>query len=662
MARGTSVFYCSMCDDNFNTKSALQRHQLNHEEAKKVWKCNVCKWDFPDELALENHQIQSGHARKAEFLCDNLACQSPGPYLTIAAFNEHQKFPSPCSDAFRPRKTRHAEDDSSPIEPVFELRLPKYIPPASTTIDEDLVTVYSVRVSHVPRTSASNEDIYCDICQKSFPSMSRYNNHWLACGPPRISEVQPETNVPPPPPQPVPPRAVTTGINEPVTGEFNCAIQGCGRNFKSNAGLKVHQADAHSVGGQGLDLYGRDSWMLTQTVREQLKQQGLLRGSPVPSGKSKARRAQNSQNGQALPPPPPGKSKARRARNSQNGHALPPPPNPPARCLRAARVPTTVGNQPLPCQPIVPAPSAGRIVAVNNVGGPEEMAQANELCGKIMRLNLQSDVLIQHDGKITCGGVGWTRIGVSRQSGLIDDFAPLCHLRPIHQAEEYLPPPNAFKKDYQSQYAVGEFKHSAAPTSKFQALAIVAISCIKILLVDGRQEAVKVAAVDVASGRILINNLVCTNPDVSVQDWRTKTTGMTSFQDMEAARQDGYKIFKGWQAARTALWKFVDRSTILVGHNLRADLDSLRMIHGRAVDVVKLIEKAGNGPLSKSQLELDSLCRDLPQLHLLTDRTFGRDCLQNAFAARELALWHIKNSDQCIRWAKQKSLDFQRLG
>jgi hypothetical protein len=279
-----------------------------------------------------------------------------------------------------------------------------------------------------------------------------------------------------------------------------------------------------------------------------------------------------------------------------------------------------------------------------------------------MRLNLQSDVLIQHDGKITCSGIDWTRIGVSRQSGLAGDFNKLCHLRPIHQAKEYLPPPNAFKNDYQSQYAISEFKHSAAPSPKNQALAIVAISCAKILLTNGRQEAVKVAAVDIATGRVLMNHLVCTDPDASVQEWRTTTTGMIGFQDMEAARQDGYKVFKGWQAVRTALWKFIDQNTILVGHNLRADLDSLRMIHGRAVDVAKLVEKAANGPLSKGQLDLDVLCRDLPQVHLFSDHTFGRDCLQNAFAAREIALWRIKNNDQCIRWAKQKSLDYQRLG
>jgi hypothetical protein len=38
------------------------------------------------------------------------------------------------------------------------------------------------------------------------------------------------------------------------------------------------------------------------------------------------------------------------------------------------------------------------------------------------------------------------------------------------------------------------------------------------------------------------------------------------------------------------------KDTIIVGHTLRSDLEALRMIHGRAVDMAKIVQKAANGP------------------------------------------------------------------
>lgn len=296
-----------------------------------------------------------------------------------------------------------------------------------------------------------------------------------------------------------------------------------------------------------------------------------------------------------------------------------------------------------------------------SVGGPEEMQQAHEIYGKILRLGLQLDVLIHHTGKMTCSGIDWIRIGVAKQPNVVHMFDELCHLPKVLQSQEYLPPSKAFKDEYKSQYAISEFRNTHDPSPSKQSVAVLALSCIKVLMADGTHEVVKIAAIDVLNGRILMNNLVCSHPTRHVQDWRTNITGLTSYKDMEAARQDGYKVFKGWKAARAALWKFIDKETIIVGHNLRSDLDALRMIHGRAVDVAKLIEKAANGPLSKQQLSLETLCRDLTMIHLSSHPSFGRDTLQNAFAARELALWKIKNEDKWSKWAKQKSIDFQRI-
>ena len=295
-----------------------------------------------------------------------------------------------------------------------------------------------------------------------------------------------------------------------------------------------------------------------------------------------------------------------------------------------------------------------------NMGGDAEIEQAKSIQGKILRLLIQSDIFIHHNGKMTVCGIDWTRIGVSRQHDAVELFDGMCHLPKMLQGE-YLTPPTTFKDEYKASYPVADYNPSPTRDASKPGLGVVALSCSKILLTNGRQDLVKLAAIDLVTSRILINHLVCTDPHAQVANWRSAVTGLSSWHDMDAARQAGYKIFKGWAAARSALWKFVDKDTIVVGHNLRSDLDALRMIHGRAVDVAKVVEKAAKGPLSKAQLSLDSLCRDYPGAQLKSDVKYGRDCLMNGFAVRELGLWIVKNREVLEKDARQKSVDYQRV-
>jgi hypothetical protein len=294
------------------------------------------------------------------------------------------------------------------------------------------------------------------------------------------------------------------------------------------------------------------------------------------------------------------------------------------------------------------------------VAGLDELNQARQVCEKIMRLVLQSDVLIYHTGKMTCSDIDWTRIPSAKQGEVVDMFSSLCHLPPKFK-NEFVPAPITYKDEYISTYPAAEFQLSPELSVSTGALPVVAISCSKVILSNDIQEAVKIAAVDVVSCRIFMNHFICTDPKNPVKRWNSNTTGLNGYHDIEAARQDGYKVFKGWTAARAALWKFISSDTVLVGWNIRADLDSLRMIHGRAVDIAKTFEKAAGGPLSKPQVSLESLCRDLPAIKLTNHPIYGRDALQNAFAAREVGLWMLKNKDKLTKIAKQKALDYSRL-
>jgi hypothetical protein len=297
-----------------------------------------------------------------------------------------------------------------------------------------------------------------------------------------------------------------------------------------------------------------------------------------------------------------------------------------------------------------------------NQGGAEDIEQARYINGKILRLLIQSDIFIYHDGKMTVCGINCSRIGVAKQPDVVGLFEDLIHL-PRNLQGEFVPPPKAFLAEYNLQYPLAENK--TPPRRDLirakPGLGVVAISCAKVVLADGLQEVVKIAAVDVVTCQILMNHLVCTDPKAAVADWRSEATGIFSWRDMEEARKMGFKVFKGWSAARSALFRFIDKDTIILGHNLRSDLDSLRIVHGRAVDIAKVMEKAAKGPLSKAQLCLDSLSRDYPKAMLKNDPEFGRDCLIDACAIRELGLWTIKNRDKLEKDMRQKSISYQAV-
>lgn len=287
------------------------------------------------------------------------------------------------------------------------------------------------------------------------------------------------------------------------------------------------------------------------------------------------------------------------------------------------------------------------------------MEQAKFICAKTLRLLLQTDIFIHHDGRMSVGGIDWTRIGVERQSDVVGMFDKMCHLPRKLQTLEYVPAPKTFLSEYNAQYPVTEFESAPARDSANSGTGVIAMACSKVILKNGRHEVVKIAAVDVLTCRVLMSHLVCTDPNVLVANWNSAVTGLTSFKDLEGARQAGYKVFRGWSAARSALFKFIDRDTIIVGHNLRSELDALRIVHGRAVDIAKVVEKAAQGALSKVQVSLDSWCRDVANVaRLKTDPIFGRDCVMNAFAAREIGLWSIKNQEKFEKVAKQKTKEY----
>lgn len=443
---------------------------------------------------------------------------------------------------------------------------------------------------------------------------------------------------------------------------FFCDFQGCGKGFGSAPALKCHKTDAHGVGGQRLNFQGKDSWMLNQRARELLKAQGLLQAEKPKYSRSAAQNKPPPQIGHVPFMGPPGViATSHRGRNFSPSSFKPQqafpvrPPNGP----QTSQAPKGQQFQANPPQKPVANGSVQAPTALSH-GGAAEMEQARNVRDKTLRLLIQNDISIHNHGKVTVGGIDWIRVGVERQSEIVGMFEKMCHLPKALQGE-FLPSPKFSQGEPKMPYLVTEFKPSPSREDSAPGLGLIALACTRVVLANGCEEVVKIAAVDLSTCRILMCHFVCTDALAEVADWRTKDTGLCSWDDMEQARSSGYKVLKGWQAARSSLWKFVDKETIIVGHNLRADLDTLRMIHGRAVDIAKVTEKAAKGPLSKVQLGLDSLCRTFPFVKLKIDPKHGRDPLMDAFGAREMCLWVLKNTDKFEKGVQQKSKEYQAL-
>ncbi|OAG07095.1 uncharacterized protein CC84DRAFT_1089994 [Paraphaeosphaeria sporulosa] len=655
------MHHCALCSNGFASKAAYNQHLANHEEPGKTqWPCPVCSFTFSDSYALETHKAQTGHSGE-KYTCDK--CGSVFP--TQSKFKQHTQFPSPC----------YADTSRTLTNPTQTYGQAGYI-----DLDTSTLVLRYDSSRDAPSRSPTPSDVsgvYCHDCKRTFTSMALYNRHCLSCtvqnrtaveigdttaraaarppfrsqaelGEPKMNSRAVSGQSPPvsqfiqsrpAPTAPVAPiRAAraqapvaSPSVGAPqnaVSGGFVCGINNCSRVFRSEAGLKQHKIDSHSVGGRGLDLQGRDSWMLPQSSRNQLQNLGVCR----PLG----------------PAPKPSRG---------NRHDVPPSIVGVARHVQAPIAARQPSRNPVHV-PLPPADAPNGLP----IGSPADLDQANDIHDKIMRMLITADIAIHHDGKFVYDGVEWTRISVDRQNEVASRFDELVHLKRLSkqgQARQHVTRPIAFQGESVGDYLGSEFEQLPDPWDG--SVNVIVLCCSKVLLENQCEEVAKIAAVDVLTGRPLMSYLVCTSATEKVRDWRASLTGLSSFQDFEAARAQKFKILKGWTAARAALGKFVDQNTIFLGCNLRGDLDALRIRHGRCVDLIKVIEKAAeNRPLSKGQLHLEALLRDLLEKRLPTDY-FGRDCLQDAFAVRELALFSIKHNEKFVRYVRDKVREYGLL-
>ncbi|KAJ5154413.1 uncharacterized protein N7500_009852 [Penicillium coprophilum] len=185
-------------------------------------------------------------------------------------------------------------------------------------------------------------------------------------------------------------------------------------------------------------------------------------------------------------------------------------------------------------------------------------------------------------------------------------------------------------------------------------ISAIAIDCEMVGVRNGRQTLAFLSAVNFLTGEVLISRYV--NPDEDVIDWRYEFSGLTQFI-MTSAVASG-AAFGSWREARDKLLEFIDKSTVLVGHSLNYDLEVLGIAHSKVVDsAILTAETVYPSVISTKPLPrmwgLKKLAKDLLSL-TIQDSDYGHNALEDAFAARDILIWCIRNPEELKVWAENK--------
>jgi DNA polymerase III epsilon subunit-like protein len=176
------------------------------------------------------------------------------------------------------------------------------------------------------------------------------------------------------------------------------------------------------------------------------------------------------------------------------------------------------------------------------------------------------------------------------------------------------------------------FAPTPAASSQKLAFRAVTIDCEMAGVAGMVNEVILICAADYFTGTILLNKLVCQAEKVT--SWRISIHGIKR-SVMETAVLQGQTL-AGWKEARQELWKFIDDTTILVGHALQHGLDVLRMIHPRIVDSAILGSNAVGTRVR--QWGLKTLCQEFLSIEMRNNKGEVHDCMEDVLATREVVL------------------------
>ncbi|GAP90611.2 putative RNA exonuclease 3 [Rosellinia necatrix] len=235
------------------------------------------------------------------------------------------------------------------------------------------------------------------------------------------------------------------------------------------------------------------------------------------------------------------------------------------------------------------------------------------------------------------------------------------------------------------------------PSTK-HAYAALVLDCEMVELADRTSDLVRISVIDFLSGSILLHKLV--QPTGHVKDWRSRISGVDPalLRAASASRDPttaATAVLAGWPEARERIFSLADANTIFVGHALANDLHVLHIAAHRVVDTMQMTASAAFGHVDGVGFPrtwgLRAACEELMAVRVQQRqqkhhqhrhqhryqqkqqqqnaapgghrrRGLGaqpHDPLEDALAARELAVWCLTHPRQLAAWGRRARKAFE---
>ncbi|KAJ6539436.1 ribonuclease H-like domain-containing protein [Mycena capillaripes] len=244
-------------------------------------------------------------------------------------------------------------------------------------------------------------------------------------------------------------------------------------------------------------------------------------------------------------------------------------------------------------------------------------------CGKafLVKRKEEADCCMYHWGKPITRTASGQRERVYR-----------CCYKPAPDDDGCVRGPHVF---YESKpedlHARHAFSHLKSPPTPSTVLDVAALDCEMIYTTGGMRVA-RVSVVD-GAGTEVLDELVRMDDGVEIIDYNTRFSGIKE--------EDYAKAVLPLSSIRESLDALINTDTVLIGHGLDNDLNTLRIIHGQVVDTSIMFKHSAGPPYRKA-------LKDLAREHLgimiqSGGGSVGHSSVEDSIATLDLVKWHILN-------------------
>ncbi|KAL4901713.1 hypothetical protein BDW74DRAFT_181431 [Aspergillus multicolor] len=205
------------------------------------------------------------------------------------------------------------------------------------------------------------------------------------------------------------------------------------------------------------------------------------------------------------------------------------------------------------------------------------------------------------------------------------------------------------------------FARATARDPKEPKKGAVALDCEFVQDAQGQSMLAQLVVIDVLTGKVLVDQLVRSPRPIA--NYATPFSGLTKNPYKQYSRLK--RVLPDVTAAQNALFEHIDAETIIIGWSVHNDFEKPELCQERVVDPQLLLRRtvenkygsefgARLGRLWKLK---DIMAELLGRFVQLSEN--GHDCMEDTFAARELMIWWLResNAKPVRRWVRKMARD-----